>query len=475
MGRTSRVEQSAAIRSPRPDPGDTAAPISRAEFLDAIERDRIEFIFAMFVDLHGKPCAKLIPVGAVDQLLDDGAGFAGFAAGAMGQVPSSPDILAMPDLASYTPAPWQPGLAIVQCDPYCEGEPWPFAPRVILRRQVERLGDRGLALKVGAEAEYFLVRRNPDGTIEVADPLDRSPAPCYDARALTRMYDHLTTVSRHIDALGWTNYANDHEDGNGQFEQNFRYADAMTTADRVIVFRYMVHSLAAQAGMLATFMPKPFSNLTGNGLHLHLSLWDEESSEVFAERSDPRGLGVSTLGYSFIGGLLDHARALTAVTCPTVNSYKRLSSPAPNSGAAWSPCYATYGGNDRTHMLRVPDAGRVENRCVDGAANPYLALSALIAAGLDGIERNVDPGEPCDLNLLALSSEQAAQSGLLAMPPTLWHALDHLEADPVLRQGLGKTSEGDYVDYYVSIKRDEFQSAHREVTPWELERYLSAI
>ena len=451
------------------------AVTNRDELLAAIDRDGIEFLFAMFVDLHGKPCAKLVPVSAVDQLLEDGAGFAGFAAGAMGQVPSSPDILAMPDLSSYTPAPWQAGLAILQCDPHCEGEPWPFAPRVILRRQIERLHDHGLALKVGAEAEYFLVRRSAEGGIEVADPLDRSAMPCYDARALTRMYDHLTTVSRHINELGWANYANDHEDANGQFEQNFRYADPLTTADRVIVFRYMVHSLAAEAGMLATFMPKPFSNLTGNGLHLHLSLWGEDGSDVFATEFDPRGLGVSSLGYSFIGGLLDHAQALTAITCPTVNSYKRLASPAPDSGAAWSPAYATYGGNDRTHMLRIPDAGRVENRCVDGAANPYLAIGALIAAGLDGIMRDADPGEPCALNLLKLTEEDAARSGLSAMPLTLWHALEHLEADPVLRDGLGKTPDGDYLDYYVAVKRDEFQSSHREVTNWELNRYLSAI
>jgi glutamine synthetase type III len=332
-----------------------------------------------------------------------------------------------------------------------------------------------MALKVGAEAEYFLVRRGAGGGIEVADPLDRSAMPCYDARALTRMYDHLTGVSRHINALGWANYANDHEDANGQFEQNFRYADPLTTADRVIVFRYMVHALAAQAGMLATFMPKPFSHLTGNGLHLHLSLWGEDGTEVFAAQDDPRGLGVSRLGYSFIGGLLDHARGLTAITCPTVNSYKRLASPAPNSGAAWSPAYATYGGNDRTHMLRVPDAGRVENRCVDGAANPYLAVGALIAAGLDGIDRNVDPGDPCALNLLGLTENEASLAGLSALPLTLWHALEHLEDDPVLREGLGKTADGDYLDYYVAIKREEFQSSHREVTPWELDRYLSAF
>ena len=448
---------------------------SAAELSDATKRDGVEFLFAMFVDMHGKPCAKMVPVSAIDGLLEDGAGFAGFAAGPMGQTPSSPDILAMPDLSSYMPAPWQPGLGIIQCDPFVLGELWPYAPRVILRRQIERLAEAGYVMGVGAEAEYFLVRRTPGGGITVADPMDEAKAPCYDARALTRMFDHLTAVSRHMNALGWANYANDHEDANGQFEQNFRYADPLTTADRVIVFRYMVHMLAAQAGMLATFMPKPFTHLTGNGLHMHLSLWDGEGAELFADASDGRGLGMSSLGYSFIAGLLEHAEALAAVACPTVNSYKRLAAPAPNSGAAWSPSYATYGGNDRTHMLRVPEPGRVEDRCIDGSANPYLAMSALIAAGLDGIGRELDPGDPCELNLLALSPLEASRLGLRTMPMTLWHALDHLEIDGVLRDGLGKTPDGDYLDYFVETKRDEVRSSHAEVTPWELDRYLQAF
>jgi len=249
----------------------------------------------------------------------------------------------------------------------------------------------------------------------------------------------------------------------------------MTTADRVIVFRYMIHSLAAEAGMLATFMPKPFSNLTGNGLHMHLSMWDEDDTELFADPGDSRGLGMSDMGYSFIAGLLEHAQALAAVACPTVNSYKRLASAAPDSGAAWSPVYATYGGNDRTHMLRVPDPGRVEDRCIDGSANPYLTMSAIIAAGLDGIEQGLNPGDPCELNLLKLTPDEASERGLLSMPMTLWHTLEHLEADDVLRDGLGKTSEGDYVDYFVATKRAEVRSSHSEVTPWELDRYLSAI
>jgi glutamine synthetase len=453
-----------------------SGPITTTEELKAAtERDGVEFLFAMFVDMHGKPCAKMVPVSAIDGLMEEGAGFAGFAAGPMGQQPSSPDLLAMPDLSSYMPAPWRPGLGIIQCDPYVLGEPWPFAPRVILRRQIERLASEGYAMKVGAEAEYFLVRRSADGGIEVADPFDRAKAPCYDARALTRMYEHLTSVSRHMNALGWANYANDHEDANGQFEQNFQYADPLTTADRIIVFRYMVHSLATEAGMLATFMPKPFSHLTGNGLHMHLSLWGDDGSQLFADPADSRGLGMSAMGYSFIGGLLDHSQALAAVACPTVNSYKRLAAPAPNSGAAWSPVFATYGGNDRTHMLRVPDGGRVEDRCIDGSANPYLTAAAIIAAGLDGIHRDIDPGDPCELNLLALGEKEAGELGLVSMPMTLWHALEHLEDDEVLREGLGKTPEGDYVDYFIATKQAEVRSAHAEVTPWELDRYLASV
>ena len=448
---------------------------NRDDLARALERDQIDFIFAMFVDLHGKPCAKLVPVEAVDELLDNGAGFAGFAAGAIGQTPSSPDLIAMPDITSYMAAPWQPGLAILQCDPYCEGEPWPFAPRVILRNQLNQLAKQDLILKVGAEVEYFLVRRSPTGGIEVADPLDNASAPCYDARALTRMYGHLTSVSRHMNALGWSNYANDHEDANGQFEQNFRFSDALTTADRIIVFRYMVHSLAAQSGMMATFMPKPFANLSGNGLHMHLSLWSDEGAELFRDLSDPRQLGMSQMGYNFIAGLLEHAKALTAITCPTVNSYKRLASVATNSGAAWSPTLATYGGNDRTNMLRIPDAGRIENRLVDGAANPYLAIAAQVAAGMDGVQRTLDPGNPRRLDGLETSSFDSTSDSLESLPATLWHALDDLENDSSIRSGLGKTASGDYVDYFISVKKSELRDYHAEVTPWEIDRYLSSI
>jgi glutamine synthetase len=436
--------------------------------------DGVEFFFAMFVDMHGKPCAKMIPVEALDVLLGGGAGFAGFAAGPMGQSPADPDMIAVPDPDSYTPAPWQPGLAILQCDIHVEGEAWPYSPRVILKAMLEKATARGLVCNVGLEAEYFLVRRRPGGGIELADPLDTSPAPCYDAKGLTRMFSHLATVSKYMNQLGWANYANDHEDANGQFEQNFAYADALTSADRLIFFRYMVHMLAHQAGLAATFMAKPFGNLTGSGLHIHSSLWDAGTgAELFADPADPRGLGLSKLAYSYIAGLIAHAPALAAITCPTVNSYKRFGVGAPQSGATWAPAYATYGGNNRTQMLRVPDGGRVENRACDGAANPYLALAAQLAAGLDGIDRGLDPGEPNRDNLHALPAEEVTGRGIRTLPPTLLHAVDELVADDVLREALGKTPDGDYADYYAKVKREEFRAWHSVVSDWEVERYLT--
>ncbi|WP_326731714.1 type III glutamate--ammonia ligase [Streptomyces phaeochromogenes] len=427
--------------------------------------DGIEFILAVFVDLTGKPCAKLVPIEAVEELQTEGVGFAGYAAGALGQQPSDPDVIALPDVSSYTPLPFvRPGLALVHCDPHVEGSPWPYAPRVILRAMLERAAEQGLSLAVGAEVEYFLVNRDEHGTLSVADSRDTAAQPCYDARGLTRMYDHLTAVSKAMNSLGWGNYANDHEDGNGQFEQNFAYADAMTTADRVITMRYLVSVLAEQRGMIATFMPKPFTDRTGTGMHMHLSLW-RDGEAAFPDASDAHGLGLSPLAYSFIGGILDHARALQAVIAPTVNSYKRTGAVSTRSGATWSPRRAGYGGNDRTHFVRVPDGNRIELRGGDGAANPYLAAAATLAAGLDGIERALDPGVPGD---------GAATAARPELPPTLLHAVEALAADPVVSAALDSVGPG-VSQYFGGIKREEFFDWHATVGPWELDRYLTAF
>jgi glutamine synthetase len=451
-----------------------STPPQNADDVRRIVKDGgIEFLFAQFVDMHGKPSAKLVPAHHLDDLLGEGAGFAGFAAGDIGQGPDDPDLIAIPDPASLTILPWRKDVARFACDVTVEGEPWPYCPRTILRSALARAAELGFELKVGAELEYFLLRRGAGGELELADPLDTLEQPCYDMRALTRNLDFVTTVSKAVTELGWDNYATDHEDANGQFEQNFAFADALTTCDRAVFFRYMVESLAQERGLIATFMPKPFANLTGNGCHFHVSLWqDGENAFERDPADDPRGLGLSELAYHFLGGLKTHAKAYIALTAPTVNSYKRLSVGAPESGATWAPAYVSYGYNNRTQMLRIPTAGRIEDRTVDGSCNPYLAATAMIAAGLDGIERGLDPGEPNSANLYTLSDAERAAAGIEVLPANLLDATRELERCEVLRSALGKTRDGDYLDYYVKVKRREVQAAHEQITPWELERYL---
>ena len=438
-----------------------------------VKDEGIEFLFAQFVDMHGKPSAKLVPAHHLDDLLSDGAGFAGFAAGDLGQGPHDPDMIAVPDPTTLTILPWRPTVARFACDVTVEGEEWPFCPRTILRHALKRAADQGYELRIGAELEYFLVRRTEDGGIEVADPLDTLDLPCYDMRALTRNLDFVSEVSKAITWLGWDNYATDHEDANGQFEQNFQFADALTTCDRAVFFRYMVESLAQQRGLIATFMPKPFSHLTGNGCHFHVSLWKDDKNLFERDSSeDPRGLGLSELAYSFIGGLKANAKAYIAVTAPTVNSYKRLVVGAPTSGATWAPAYISYGYNNRTQMLRVPDAGRIEDRTVDGSCNPYLGATAMLTAGLDGVQRGLDPGDPNSANLYTLSAAEREAQGIDLLPANLLDATRELAGNAALRAGFGKTRDGDYIDYFVDVKQREAQAAHEQITQWELDHYL---
>ncbi len=447
---------------------------ARLEQIRSTIADRgVEFIFAQFVDLYGRPSAKLVPANQLDGLVEDGAGFAGFAAGEIGQLPSDPDIAAIPDLDSFTLVPWQPNLARFACDVTVEGAAWPYCPRTILRTVLARAAEQGYEFKIGIELEYFLVQLNGDGSIEIADKLDTLEKPCYDMAGLTRQYEFLTRVSRYCNELGWGNYANDHEDANGQFEQNFEYDDALVTCDRAIFFRYMVHTLAEQHGVIATFMPKPFTTLTGNGAHFHMSLW-KEGVNVFLDEADPRGLGLSALAYNFIGGLTTHARAYSALTAPTVNSYKRLKPGSTSSGATWSPVWISYGYNNRTQMLRIPAPGRIEDRTVDGSCNPYLAAAAVLAAGLDGVARELDAGEPNAENLYSFSYEELTARGLKSLPANLLDAAGELERDDVLRMALGRTRENEeYVDYYLRVKREEWFRYHEQVTPWEIREYLT--
>jgi glutamine synthetase len=395
------------------------------------------------------------------------AGFAGFATGAMGQGPHDPDMVSLPDFQSLTIVPWRKNLAWVAGNVHVNGAAWPYCPRTILQRQLARAREQGYLFNVGVEAEFMLLQRTAQGDYVPWDTLDTMGKPCYDLRALHRNLDMMTTLVTYLQELGWAPYATDHEDANCQFEINWQYADALTTADRHTFFKWMVKTVAEQHGLLATFMPKPFAHLTGNGAHYHMSLWDgQNQSNLFLAPQDANGL--SQLAYWFTGGLLAHAKALAAVTNPLVNSYKRLIRGVPRSGATWAPVYVTYGGNNRTQMLRIPAPGRIENRIVDGAANPYLACTVVLAAGLDGIARRLDPGRRNDQNLYEVPEAELRQRGIGFLPTTLSEALDHLERDEVITEALG----ADYAAYYLQVKREEWQRYHQSVSRWETDNYL---
>src|SRR5437870_4046021 len=334
---------------------------------------------------------------------------------------------------------------------------------------------RSISEELGVEfyfAQFVDMYARPSAKLVPAAYLDDLVKPCYDLKGLTRNYDFLRTVSNYVNKLGWGNYANDHEDANGQFEQNFTYTNALSSCDRAIFFRYMVHTLAQKQGLLATFMPKPFTDLTGNGCHFHMSLWDGDTN-LFLDEDDPRGLGLSELAYHFIGGLKKHAKAYIAVTAPTVNSYKRLKHGTTTSGATWAPVYISYGYNNRTQMLRIPGPGRVEDRTIDGSCNPYLAATVMLAAGMDGIQNKLDPGEPRAGNLYTTSGAELEKEGIELLPANLLDATRELERDDVLREALGEARDEDYVDYFIRVKRDEWTNYHEQVTPWEIKEYLT--
>jgi glutamine synthetase len=426
----------------------------------------IEFLFCSFVELTGAPKAKLVPVTHVDEVAVEGAGFAGFACGDVGQGPHDPDICSIPDFRSLAILPWRKSIAWVPGNLHVNGKPWPLCPRTILARQLERARELGYTFNVGIEPEFMLLKKNGNGSFEPWDPLDTLGKPCYDMRALYRNLDVMATIIRYMQELGWEPYANDHEDANCQFEINYKYADAMTTADRHTFFRWMVRTVAEQSGLYATFMPKPFGHLTGNGAHVHMSLADGDGNNLFFDSSDADGL--SPTARMFMGGILRHARALAAIFAPIVNSYKRLIRGAPRSGATWAPVYVTYGTSNRTQMIRIPAPGRLEMRAVDGAANPYLAFAAILAAGLDGIAGQIDPGPSNHGNLYELAEDELMRRKIGFLPTTLAEALDAFEQDTLLREALGAA----FSNEYIKTKREEWRQYNQAVHGWELDRYL---
>jgi glutamine synthetase type III len=412
----------------------------------------IKYFLISYTDLFGAQRAKLVPTSAIEGMAKNGAGFAGFATW-LNMTPADPDLFAVPDPDSLIQLPWKPEVGWLAADLYMEGKSVEQGPRNLLKALIAKASARGLEMKTGVECEFFLI--SPDGTA-IADQADTQVKPCYDQQALMRRYDVITEICDAMQALGWQPYQNDHEDANGQFEMNWQYDNALVTADRHSFFKYMTKTIAEKHGLRATFMPKPFANLTGNGCHMHVSMW-KSGKNAFQDSSSEHGL--SALGLSFIGGLIYSADALAAVLNPTVNSYKRINAPRTISGATWSPSSVTWTGNNRTHMIRVPEGDRFELRLADGATNPYLMPAAVLAAGLDGIDNNRDPGKRSDINmyteghLLNLSKK---------LPLNLLDALRALEASDVLKNALG-----DMVPSYLKLKHEEWSNYTRHLTEWE--------
>ena len=419
----------------------------------------IRYFLVSYSDLLGTSRSKLIPASAMDAVCEEGAPFAGFATW-LDLTPADPDVFARPDPDSLIQLPWKPEVGWLAADLYMNDKPLPQGPRNVLRRSIERAAERGYELRTGVECEFFLL--SPDG-LTVADGLDDQKKPCYDQQALVRRYDLITQICDAIEKLGWQPYQNDHEDANGQFEINWKYSEALQTADRQTFFKFLVKSMAEQHGMRATFMPKPFSRLTGNGCHIHISLWDRQrDTNLFHNPDDD--LGLSKLAYEFVGGVLHSAEPLSAIMTPTVNSYRRLHARGTSSGATWSPNTISYAGNNRTHMIRIPAGGRFEMRLADGSANPYILAAALLEAGLEGIDQHRDPGPP----LVTNAYHDRIPEGLRSLPDNMLDALRALEKDTILTAGLGR----EFTDSYLKLKHAEWRDFSSYVTKWELENTL---
>ncbi len=420
----------------------------------------LRYFLVSYTDLFGTARAKLIPAAAIDSVCETGASFAGFATW-LDLTPADPDIFAVPDPSSLIPLPWKPEVGWLAADLVMNGQPLAQTPRNVLKASLARAADRGYELRTGVECEFFLL--SPEGQ-SVGDGRDCQLKPCYDQQTLMRQYDLIAKICDAIGQLGWEPYQNDHEDANGQYEINWKYAEALVTADRHAFFRFLVKSLAEEQGLRATFMPKPFSKLTGNGCHIHVSLWDRARGGNLFEDAQS-GKDLSPLGHQFLGGMLHSAEALCAIVTPTVNSYRRIHAPTTASGATWSPNTISYAGNNRTHMIRIPDRGRIELRLSDGAANPYLLAAAVLEAGLDGIEQRRDPGPPLEFN--AYQDRSAAES-LRRLPDNLLDALRALERNEVLRAGLG----AEFTRAYLKLKHAEWRDYASFVSGWEVERTL---
>ena len=430
------------------------------------KQKNIKYFLISFVDLFGILRSKLVPAHAIKEMQGAGAGFAGFAAW-LDMSPADSDMFAIPDPDSLIQLPWNKEVGWLASDLWMNGKPVEASPRVILKKQIKKLKNQNLTMKSGVECEYFLI--SPDGN-SIADPRDTQSKPCYDQSALMRRYDLIKEICDCMIEMGWNPYQNDHEDANGQFEMNWDYTDCLITADRHTFFKYMVKTIAEKHGLRATFMPKPFENLTGNGCHAHVSIWQGKKNK-FLDKSD--NLGLSKMAYNFLGGVIKNASSLSAFFNPTINSYRRINAPPTKSGATWSPSSVSYTGNNRTHMIRIPDPGRFELRLMDGSANPYLLQASVLAAGLYGLKNKIDPGKPLNCNMY---TDYTKYPDLPKLPNELNNSLDQLKNNKEMNNAFGK----EVIESYIKLRSSEigeFNSQEsfdktKPISKWEKDNTL---
>lgn len=446
--------------------GHSAETVSLAEDL---KRQGVKYAMGCYVDIHGVPKAKAVPIGHLDDMLKGSELFTGYALDGLGQQPNDDEISAVPDPRSLTIIPWQKDVAWFAADNHFHGQPYPLNTRVVLQNQIKKANALGFSFNLGIEGEVYVLGQDEQGNLIIPNKDDNLDKSCYDVKRFFDVWPFLDRMVQYMDELGWDVYSFDHEDGHSQFEFDFKYSDALTTADRYIFWRFMTKKVAADFGMMATFMPKPFAHLTGNGAHFNMSLAELGSGEnVFKTSDDPRGCGLSELGYHFIGGLVAHGRGIMAALAPTVNSYKRLIRRGAMGYYSWAPVFNCYGSNNRSNNFRIPMAGgRVECRGVDSSCNPYLAASLLLAAGLDGIERKLDPGDPHHENMYEYSDAELAERGIQELPRTLGEAVSAFAADPWIRETLGDGLTDEFIRY----KGEEWTEYHNTVSAWEVQRY----
>jgi glutamine synthetase len=431
----------------------------------------VQYCIGAYVDIHGLPKGKVVPLDHLPQMAAGSERYTGYALDGLGQAPNDDEIASVPDLTHIIQLPWEPKVAWMPADNVFKGQPYPLNTRVALKSVLAQAAELGLGFNLGIECEIYVLKQGADGTLAVPNPDDKLEKPCYDVRGFLDNFAWLDKVAKCINDLGWDLYSFDHEDGNGQYEFDFNYADALTMCDRFTFFRFMAKHYAKEQGLLATMMPKPFADKTGTGAHFNMSLYDLKSGRnVFAcdPKEDPRGLGLTEMGYHFIGGILRHGQALCAAFAPTVNSYKRLVRQGAMSYFTWAPVFNSYGSNNRTNSVRVPaGGGRCESRNVDGSVNPYLAATLALAAGLEGVREKLDPGRPNDDNLYTISDAERRDRRIDFLPQSLQAAVEAFAADPLVERTLGKELRDEFIAY----KTAEWNSYHLAISQWEIERY----